>query len=320
VGLPEQERALLSLVFDADVRADFRADPHGALQRLGLPASDHGDFLALSRFGLELDARDRQNLVLSRLARSFPLTTSAASALPDGIALVRRLIRPAHFDVSALERPARFGMELVDAFARWRELPAPERDFVSALARAEMALAQAVCAARVAAHEGRTSTSTSPTALDDDWETRPLAFAPFVAVARLPRSHQELTRMLVPCAPEALWARLAHAPLPRPRLEAVLAAQGEGCVVVARAVVVRACRTDAEVGQRTLELAGGFAFLLGGIDGKSSAHSLLRSLRDIGAPPAVLDGVHASLRRLVHEGMIRVGPLPGQVRSSTQGA
>ena len=38
MGLREQERALLALVFDAEVRSAFLADPHAALQRLGLPA------------------------------------------------------------------------------------------------------------------------------------------------------------------------------------------------------------------------------------------------------------------------------------------
>lgn len=307
MGLAEQEQALFALVFDPAVRAAFHAEPHATLARLGVPAHEHGDFLSLSHFGLDVDARDRELLVLARLVRSFPLTVAATSAFPGGVDLVKNLVGPAHFAVPVEERPARFGAELHQRLTSLDGPSSMEQDLLLALARWEATLAHLAASARTAASRGEIGpeqgTLDEPTA---DWQERPLALAPFLAVARFPVSLVELTRTLVPCRPEDLWARLLHAPLPRVRLQSALEAKGEGRLVLGRAVVVHASPTDSEVIHRTMEVAAGFEAFLAKIDGTRSARKLLQAFVGAGAPPAVVDGVRAGLHRLVQERMLRL--------------
>ncbi len=320
MGLAEQERALLALVFDAEVRRAFIADPRAALLQLGVPATDHDDFLTVSSFGLQIDARDRQLLVLSRLAKSFPLSVAATSAVPEGLALVKRLVGPAHFEVAVAERPARFGQALCHALTRHGDASVSddERGFLVSLARFETACAVASARARLAAQDAHARVEpTEAIVPPSTWLVAPLSLAPGVAVAKLPASPSLILRQLTGSTDvDALWAQLCQSPVPRSRLQQARQPQGEGVVVVCRAVITRASLTDAEVGQRTLELAGGFAFLLGGLDGRRSATTLLDSLGAVGAPRAVLDGVRESLLRLVREGMVMCGSASSSSSSS----
>jgi hypothetical protein len=307
VGLAEQERALFALVFDPSAREDFLADPRGALARLGVPAHEHEDFLSLSRFGLQVDARDREVVVLGRLARSFPLTISAVSAFDEGLARVRALVGVGHFAVPADERPARFGAALLACVSDLDGPTVAERGLLLAVARWEATLAHLGASARAAARQGEQKPEPASTdAPPADWEDRPLALAPYLAVVRMPVSLSELTRALLPCRAEALWAHVRQSPLPRDRVRRAAASKGEGWIALGRAVVVHASTTDAEVIHRTVELAAGFEAFLARIDGRRTARTLLQAFVSAGAPPRLVEGVRAGLLRLVREDMLRL--------------
>lgn len=301
MGLREQERALLALAFVPAARAEFRADPDSALARLGVPPADRADFAGLSLAGLEVDARDRALLVLGRLAASFPLTLSALSAFPSGLDCARALVGPAHFARPVDERPVHFGEGLRAGIERL-EGPGPgERSLLRALAQWECALAGIAAAARHDTTAGTLAAEPPAEEPPPGWKERPLSLAPHVTLARFPVSLAALERGLVPCSRGELWARLQHAPLPRARLKEALAGQGEGRLVLGRAVVLRASPTDSEVSVRTLEVAPGFAAFLGRLDGTLSAAALLRQFAHAGAQGKVLEGVEAGLQRLVRE-------------------
>jgi hypothetical protein len=301
VGLREQERALLALVFDPVVRAAFHADADAALAGLGVPPEDRAAFAGLSRAGLEVDARDRLLLVMGRLAASFSMTLAALSAFPAGLARASALVDPAHFAQPVDERPVRFGDGLRHAIETV-EGPGPgERSLLRALVQWEAALAAIAAAARREATAGTLAAEPPAEEPLQGWRDVPLRLAPHVTLARFPLSLASLEKLLVPCAREQLWARLQRAPLPRARLNEALSGQGEGRLVVGRAVVLRASPTDAEVGVRTLELAAGFGAFLGRLDGTLSAAALLQQFARAGAQGQVLQGLEAGLHRLVRE-------------------
>lgn len=314
MGLPEQERALLALVFDPDARAAFRADPDAALAALGVPPADRAEFKGLSLAGLEVDARDRELLVLARLAASFPLTLSALSAFPAGLDRARALAGPAHFARPVDERPVHFGEGLRRAVETLDGPGQGERSLLRALAQWESALAAIAASARREATAGTLGAEPPPGEPLADWRDRPLALAPHVTLARFPVSLAALEKTLVPCSRAELWSRLARAPLPRTRLKEALAGQGEGRLVVGRAVVLRASPTDAEVAVRTLEVAPGFAAFLGRLDGTLSAAALLHQFTLAGAQGKVLEGVEAGLLRLVGERVLVARPPAAHAR------
>lgn len=307
MGLREQERALLALVFDPAARAAFKADRDAALAALGLPPEDRSAFAGLSWTGLEVDARDRALLVLGRLAASFPMTLAALSAFPAGLACAHALVGPAHFAHPVEERPARFGEGLREAIDTL-EGPGPgERSLLRALVQWECALAGIAAAARREATVGTLPAEPAAAEPPADWKARPLRLAPRVTLARFPLSLSTLEKALVPCARGELWARLQRAPLPRTRLKEALASQGDVRLVLGRAVVVRASPTDAEVVVRTLEVAAGFGTFMGGLDGRLSAEMLLQQFSQAGATGKVLAGVEAGLHRLVRERVLVLG-------------
>jgi len=307
VGLREQERALLALVFDPAARAAFQVDPDAALAGLGVPPEDRAAFTGLSRAGLEVDARDRALLVLGRLAASFPMTLAALSAFPAGLDRARGLVGPAHFAHAVDERPVRFGEGLRAAVERLEGPGAGERSLLRALAQWECALAGVAAAARREATAGTLPAEPPAGEPADGWKERPLRLAPHVTLARFPLSLAALEQALVPCARSELWARLQRAPLPRARLTEALASQGEARLVLGRAVVLRASPTDAEVGVRTLELSAGFGAFLGQLDGRRSAAALLEQFARAGAQGKVLEGVASGLHRLVREHALVAG-------------
>jgi hypothetical protein len=307
VGLAEQEKALFALVFDPVSRQAFHLDPGTTLDALGVPLEEHGVFLGLSHFGLDVDARDREFLVLSRLARSFPLTTSAFSAFEGGLELVRGLVGPTHFESPVESRPALFGAELRQAVDRLEGPSDEERELLGALADWEAALALVASSARSAAAHGELDAEPAEDVeVDSDWEQRALSLAPFLVATRFPVSLAALGGTIVPCRPEELWARLGSSPLPRARLADAVRPVDDGRLVIGRAVVARVSPTDSEVTHRTVELAAGFQAFLGRIDGKTSAAKLLDAFVRAGAPTSVVDGVRAGLYRLVEERMLLV--------------
>jgi hypothetical protein len=301
MSLEEAERALFDLLFDESLRRDFFTDR--GLSSYGLSDDERADFAALSETGLELDASMRRDLMLARLARHFPLSFSIASALPGGLALVRRLVGPAYVRAPRTSRTARFGESLRDELSVLGFANDRERALSLAFVELEVAMSWAAARLRELALAGESHPEPSA-ALPDDWAERPLVLAPHLCIAVLPRSRAALAQELCPVAADQLWARLEQAPLPPLRLATALA-QESPRLFVARAVLLRVSRCEATVEHVTIELSDGFAPLLRALDGKRSVNALL--LRLSSAPASTIEGVRAGLRTLAERGMLRVG-------------
>ncbi len=307
MALEDQERVLLRLVFDPAFRVAFLQDPDAALAPLPLTPEERRDFVGLNRFGLQVDARERDGLVVGRLVASYPLTVSALSAFEPGLECLRPLAPPQLFDVPAHQRPPQFGMGLLALVQE--HLPAgPEQALALTLGHWELALAQAASEVRGLALSGEFTSAEAPTVVEGDWGSVALALAPFMAVAQLPMATAELTRRLCPCAPDKLYERLRGASLPRARLTELTRAQGHARLVLGRAVLREASRCDAIVTHRVMEVAPGFAPLFGHLDGTQSLHTLMAGLSKAGAPGAVLGGFQDALEQLVTEGFLTLAP------------
>jgi len=311
VALEDQQCVLLKLVFDPAFRAAFLLDPDGALAPLPLTDDERRDFVEVNRFGVQVDARERDGLVVGRLVASYPLTVSALSAFAPGLECLGPLVGPQLFEAPAHVRPLQFGRGLLALVEE--HLPAgPEQSLTMALGQWELALAQGSSAVRALALSGELTSAEAPTVLEGDWAGVGLALAPFMAVAQLPMATAELTRLLCPCAPDKLYERLRRASLPKARLTELARAQGHGRLVLGRAVLKEASRCDAMVTHRVMEVAPGFAPLLGHLDGGQSLRTLLSGLSKAGAPDSVLEGFQDALEQLVTEGFLTLVPPSGR--------
>ena len=306
MALEDQERALLHLVYDAGTRDAFLRAPDDALRAFGLTDEERADFIGLNAFGLRVDARDRALLVLARLVASFPLSSSALSSFEGGLDALRSLAGPQHFELPGPARTAAFGVHLRDALIA-RAAREPELPTLRALAEWEAGMAMATAGLRAAAIAGDAALEGAPLPEQPPagWIDAPLALAPFLVVTTLPASLAELARVLCPCPPDELYARLTKAPLPRRRLTEM---SGEPRLVLGRAVLVVATRCEAVVTQEVMEVSPGFGFFVPHIDGERTAALLLASFARSGAPSRTVEPVRDGLWQMLRPRMLHLAP------------
>lgn len=295
-----QEQALLDLLFDRERREAFRRDPVAALAPYDLDEAERRDFAVIRPDALDLDATIRAGLILSQYCRSYPLSFSLASSLPDGLERLRGLVDAALLRTSPAERVARFGVRLRDVLREAPGLATPrERALLLSVVEAEVGMAWTAAQARAAALPG----DAAPAAVPGDWLLRRVRLAPLTSAAVLPAPHARLKEQLCPCGGAELWRRLTREPLTAAQRNAALAG-GELRLLVARAVVVRPSPCEPVIEHVTVELTEGFARLLPHLDGRTAVADLLAALRDAGAEDAVIGGVAAGFRQLWQQGMV----------------
>jgi hypothetical protein len=305
MSLEEAERALVDLLFDGSLRRAFLADRSEVLAYYMLGDDERKELLELNGEALEFDARMRQDLMLARLCRSFPLTFSITSSLPAGVQLLRDQLGSEYVRAARSMRSAGFGRALRDAL-RKATFPTPrERTLSLAIVDVEVALAMASGELRERAVRGEAQAENRRTTLPDGWEDQPLTLATHVVVAVLPRSYAQLKKDLCPVEGELLWARLMTAPLPASRLSTVLAQEAPR-LFLARAVLVRASRCEATVQHTLFEMSEGFFPLLRTLDGSRSANKVLEELERVvhEQPPNILKTVRDGLHKLTERGML----------------
>lgn len=303
MSLVEAERALIDLLFDEGLRNAFAREGVAALSGYALSDDERADFAGVNVRGLMLDARMRRDLMLARLARTFPVSFAVSSALSGGMALLARLLGPSYVRASRATRTAQFGESLRDALGTLSFPDERTRAFAMPFVAVEVALAWSSARVREQALAGAESAEPVSRALPARWEQRALRLAPNLCVAVLPRPYAAVKAELCPVEVEQLWARLEKTPLPERRLRQAFAEESPR-LFVGRAVLVRASRCEATVEHVTLELSEGFAPLLRALDGRHSADTLLQKLASAAAPPRTLEAVRAGLGALVERGML----------------
>lgn len=304
MSLAQQEQVLLDLLFDRARRAAFRRDPAAALASYGLSEDERADFAVIRPEALELDATVRTGLILAQFCRSYPLSFSLLSSLPDGLDLLRGFVDATLMRTAPSERVGSLGIRLRDAV---QEMPGPEsgreRARISSIVEAELGMAWTAQLARAAALAGDVPAERVP--LPDDWLQRPLRLAPFTSAAILPRPYAVLKDVLCPCTGAELWRQLAREPLTAARRRDLLA-QDDLRLLVGRAVITRPSPCEPVAEHVTVELSEGFARLLPHLDDRVSVSALLAHLRGAGAEDALLAGVTAGFRQLGQQGMLVV--------------
>lgn len=301
MSLALQEQALLDLLFDPERRAAFRADRDAALAAYGMGAAERADFATVRLEALEMDAAARVNFILAQYCRSYPLSFSLVSSLPEGIDHLRRLVDAALLRTPPGERLAAFGLRLRDGLQAAGE-SARARSLLLAVVEAELGMVVTAQLARAATLQGQ---AVVPAPLPADWLRRPLRLAPCTSAAVLPRPYAALKAALCPCTGSELWRRLGRSPLAAAERQALLATP-DLRLLVARAVVARASPCEPVVEHVTVELGEGFARLLPHLDGRQSVAGLLDALRAAGAAEAMLGGVLGGFRELAQQGMLQV--------------
>ncbi len=305
MSLEEAERALIDVLFDDKKRAAFVQGRAQALESYQLSDEEREDFLALDERGLELDARLRQDLMLARLCRAFPLMFSITSSLPSGLAMLRERVGASYVRSSRAKRTARYGKWVREALRNAAFVTPRERTLSLAIVDVEVALALASAELRERALRGKAKVETPRASLPLAWDDKPLTLAPDVCVAVLPRSYAQLKKDLCPVEGERLWARLSSAPLPASRLSAVLAEESPR-LFLARAVLTAVSRCEATVQHTLFEMSEGFFPLLRTLDGTRSANTMIAELERVEheQPPNMLRTVREGLQKLTERGIL----------------
>jgi hypothetical protein len=308
MSLEDAERLLFDVLFDEKKRSAFLDDRQSAFAGYELSEEEREDFLSLDARGLTLDAHLRQDLMLARLCRAFPLMFSIVSSLPSGLELLRGWLGPAYVRSPRVTRTARYGKAVREALRTANFTSPRERTLSLAIVDVEVALALASAELRERALRGEARVESTRTTLPLAWDDKPLRLASHVVVAVLPRSYAQLKKDLCPVEGERLWARLSSAPLPRTRLSAVLAEELPR-LFLARAVLTAASRCEATVQHTLFEMPEGFFPLLRTLDGTRSANTMLAELERVEheQPPNMLRSVRDGLQKLTERGLLIAG-------------
>lgn len=293
-----QEQALLDLLFDRDRRAAFRRDPAAALAAYELSEDERQDFSSIRLDALEMDAAARVNFILAQYCRSFPLSFSLVSSLPEVLERLRRLVDASLIRTPPDQRLGQFGLRLRDGLQAEANLGnAREKALVMSIVEAELGMAWTAQQAR------QSAAPAGQGGLPPDWLQRPLRLAPCTSAAVLPRPYPELKAALCPVTGAELWRRLTREPL-LPAQRQQLLSRLDLRLLVARAIVQTPVACEPVVEHVTVELGEGFARLLPHLDGRHSVSTLLAQLRSAGADDSVLTGVMAGFRQLWQNGMV----------------
>ncbi|MES2919803.1 MAG: hypothetical protein V4729_14455 [Pseudomonadota bacterium] len=299
-----QEQALLDLLFDRERRAAFRQDRQRALADYDMSASERADFSTVRLEALEMDAVARVNFILAQYCRSYPLSFSLVSSLPQGLERVRVLVDADLLRTPPGERLGAFGRRLRDSLPGTGQCAdAVTMARLLAVVEAEQGLVMTAQGVRGAALAGALP---EVALLPTDWLRQPLRLAPFTSAAILPRPYASLKALLCACTGAELWRQLSRQPLSAATRETVLA-EADLRLLVARAQVARVSPCEPVAEHATVELGEGFARLLPHMDGRNSVAGLLEQLRAAGAAEELLGGVLSGFRELARQGMLQVG-------------
>lgn len=301
MSLAVQEQVLFELLFDRALRERFVQEGVPALSGHDLDDNERRDFAAIRPEALTLDAAMRAGFILSQFCRSYPLSFSLVSSLPQGIDLLRQLVDVQTMRSAPLERLVTFGTRLKEQVQQQAFASTRERALMISILDAEIGMVWTSAALKQEVLRGKSV----PDEVDVpvDWLQRPAGMAPFVSAAVIPSSHARLKAELCVETGASLWRQLSRQPLSVADRQRVLQ-KNDPRVLVARAVVAQSSRCEPVTEHRTVELSEGFASLLGHVNGSVSIADILQQLEQAGAGLVLLDSVQEGFRQLAQQGML----------------
>lgn len=298
----EQERALLELVFDAELRESFKQQGIHALAHFQLTETELQDFSVLRCDALVMDAAMRSNLILTQLCRNFPLSFSLLSALDDGIHMLQQQINVALMQASPIERPALFGQQLEALLQASDYLD--QQGFIAAI---QIVAAETQLAVVSAKRKFAQIAGTKPVEINisAQWQKEKIALSDDAVAVVLPHRYSVLLQALCPVSGNALWGHLKKMPLPRSLRDELLLAASEQ-LLLAKAVCRDTSRCDPQVHLATAELSAGFIPIFHYIDGSMSCNEVLAHLQQAGAGRDLLVSVQKQLQQLLQTGFLQL--------------
>ncbi len=302
MSLAVQEQVLFDLLFNQQVREQFIKNQESTLDNYSLTDDERNDFLSIKAEALALDAKMRAGLLLSHISRSFPVSFSLLSSLPDGLALLRKGINTEFMHTPPIERVTAFGNYCRQSLANISYTDQHELSLIIAIVEAELGMTwTAAMLKQTIIERGKPLEETKQD--KHDWANRPIKLADYVNAAMLPMAYSQLKQKLCPKNTCDIWNAVSQKPLAAARRKKILQEE-DGRLLIAKAKMTHFSQCDPVVEHQTLELSEGFAHLFQHVNGTASVTQLLNAFKQAGAPEALLKSVKSGFKQLIDEGML----------------
>ncbi|MEM7027501.1 MAG: hypothetical protein AAF410_04675 [Pseudomonadota bacterium] len=300
-----QERLLLELLFDNEVRHRFINNMEAMLADYDLEQHEINDFKTIRIEALEVDAGMRRHLFLSHICLSLPVTFSLFSSFENGISLLKENVNAELMLSPPIERATLFGNKLREQLPTLPNANAKEHSFITAIVEAELGMIWTATTLKQVMLEKSFVEEETQNQITD-WSSRPVKLASYVSAAMLPQPYSQLKQKLCPGDHSNMWTELTQKPLKMIRRNKVLANE-DPRLLVARAMVSYQSVCEPAIDHQTIELSEGFAHLFQHINGTSSIDQLLAAFKQAGAPASLLNSVKTGFKNLVDKNMLIVG-------------
>jgi hypothetical protein len=302
MSFEQQERVMFDLLFDSKLRNQFCEDQVRALANYDLDEAEQGDFNTIRPDALQLDAAMRADLVLSHLCKSFPISFSIMSSLPNGLDVLKQLIDTTTMTSASIERATVFGNRLREQYATFSFASDKEQAIAMAILEAELGMAwTSTSLKQVVLAKGLEIEINA--VLGDDWLEKPIKLAAYVCAAIIPQSYLQLKKVLCAVSDDCLWRQLNNTPLSVSIRKKTLLTEDPRLLVV-RGYISRSSQCEPAVDFKTVELSEGFAPLFQHVNGTVGVAEILSQLSQIGAQEQMLQGVQSAFKQLLDYGML----------------
>jgi hypothetical protein len=304
VSFEEQERALFDLLFDNSLRDKFYNNKISSLADYELNPDELKDFSDIRPHALAMDAHMRTNLVLSQLARAYPITFSIVRSIKGDSDILTRLVDTQTMRSPSIERATKFGSRLRESLAGTKFDSTKEQKMIISILEAELGMVMTSNAIKRAVIDKGVMPDGNAS-IEQDWSILPIKLAAYVSAAVIPLPYEKLKSSLCPVADSELWRYLSRSPIPVSRVRAILRKE-DPRLLVARAQINRLSRCEPSASHQTVELSEGFAPLFGYIDGSTSVDVLLIQIQQAGATDQILRGIKSGFLKLLETGMLEI--------------
>ena len=291
---------MLALLFDKPLRERFLQNPVTTLNDYALSEDERADFLCIRTDGLAFDANLRIDLLLSQMAKHYPLSMALQSSMPEGLEALKAFIDLEWIKQPSIQRPMLFGLHMKNLFAGADE----QATLMKAILEAELAMTYTAAQLRGSAQQGMAIPDADEVhEVPDNWSSIALTLAENTNVSVIPLPYEQLKQALCPYEGAALWHHLSSTPVDSGFRNTLLATP-DMRLFVAKAVASDISSCDMSVEFVTIELSSGFASLLPHLDGKNSVDHLLQQMKAAGAQPSLVSAIRNGFRQMLERGLL----------------